>query len=163
MATVNTAQPFADQINLNTGTGGNGEEVSAQLMTATFSYTVAAAGQDDYTLVRLPAGKVKIYPQLSFIAVSQGVATADFHLGHRAYRTAAGAVVAEDDNEWLDNVDIGGGAISGIWSAVAGFVAQENVEFDAVDGLRIFGTVDTANQDLNDTVTGWVTYSKASG
>lgn len=159
MATINTATPYASQIDKDLA-GADATEAAADLKVAVFSYTVAVAGADDYTLVKLPPGNVRVYPELSQIAVDQGVATADFHLGHRAYVDSTGATVAEDDNEWIDDADIGGGALAmGPWAGHTAATLETQAEYDAADGLEIFATVTTANQDIGDTVTGIVVFS----
>ena len=160
MATINTAEPYASQIG-NTTAGAESTLAGADLKVANFTYTQVAAGQDDFSLVTLPAGKIRVYPTLSYISIPDMTASADFHLGHRAYTQSDGTAVAEDDNEWMDNVDSGGGAVANIWSSVTGFVSATILtnEYDTVEGLTIYGMVDTANMDASDVLSGFVVYS----
>ena len=161
MAQIDTAEPYASQISA-TVAGAEATVAGAGLQVANFTYTQVAAGQDDFSLVTLPAGKVRVYPTLSYISIPDMTASADFHLGHRAYTQSDGTAVAEDDNEWMDNVDSGGGAVAALWSGVTGFVSATILanEYDTVEGLTIFGMVDTANMDASDVLQGFVVWSR---
>lgn len=131
-----------------------------------FSYTHASgAGTGEINLLALPPGKYRIYPSLSFLATSQFAANADVHLGHRAYHNADGTAVAADDDEWVANGDAGGGALSGPWSGgfetgVGGTTSAAAADYDAADGLTIYVMVDTGNIEDDDTITGWIAYTK---
>ncbi len=129
------------------------------------TYTAAAAagstgGALYIDFPRLLAGKVVIYPHLSYLRSDDMSANADLHLGHRAYTDSTQTVIPEDDNEWLDNVDSGGGAIAAAISAVTGFVAgTQGFEYDAQGGLRIFITIDTGDMDAGDVIELMIVYS----
>src|SRR3990172_9848375 len=84
---------------------------------ARFSYVHSAgAGTGEVNLIELPAGKITIYPDLSRIVTTAFAATADLHLGYRAYTDSAGVAVVADDNAFLDNADVGGGALDQAWT-----------------------------------------------
>ena len=131
---------------------------------AWFTYTHAGgAGTHTIDLVTLPAGKIRVMSSLSYISMSQMVTSADAHLGHRAYTQPDGTAVAEDDNEWVDNSDVGGAARAGAWSnqigtAVNGAVNLADTEYETQEGLKIFVTIDTANIEDTDTIDGYVVY-----
>jgi hypothetical protein len=131
-----------------------------------FSYTHAAgAGTGEINLLKLPPGKYHIYPELSFISFSQFGANADAHLGHRAYHNADGTAVVADDNEWIDNGDVGGAARSGPWTGgfetgVNGTTSAAHADYDAADGLTIYLMIDTGDIEDTDTVSGWIAYTK---
>ena len=126
---------------------------------AKFTYTHAAgAGVGEVNLIWLPAGRITVYHTASLVRASQMVATADLHVGHRAYYDpVAGATVAEDDNEWLDNADTGGGAIDSallLPAAPAAFTT-----YNTQGGLIVYALIDTANIEDGDTINGFITYS----
>lgn len=108
---------------------------------------------------RLLPGKVVIFPELSMLVSDDMDASADLHIGHRAYVDSNGDTQAEDDNEWLDNVDSGGGAINATWADVTGYTSIGARVYDAQDGLRIFVTIDTADINANDTILLVVVYA----
>lgn len=92
-------------------------------------------------LIRLPAGKLRVYTDLCRFVCPAGTATADAHIGYAAYVSGAtGLAVVADDNAFLDNSDIGGGAIDTafVLPAVGYF------DFDSADGVDIELMIDTA-------------------
>lgn len=116
-------------------------------------------------LVILPPGRYAIFPALSFISTTDTfAATADGHLGHGPYVQADGTVVARDDDEWINNADIGAGALSGAWSdspasfatAYTGDVNADWAIYDAADGLVIEYMFDTADSEASTVIRGWV-------
>jgi len=130
----------------------------SDLKIAYFSYTHSAgAGDGEVDLVQLPAGRVRIFPDLCRIVSTQFASNADLHLGYRAYTDEAGTAVAEDDNAFLDNGDAGGGAIDAAWTLPAGGSAV----YDTQGGLRVFAKIDTGNIEDTDTIDGWVAYVHA--
>lgn len=128
----------------------------AKMNYARFSYTHAAgAGTGEINLVKLPAGEIMIYPSLSRINSSQFATNADLHLGHRAYVQKDGTAVVEDDNEFLDNADAGGGAIGSAF-----LLPASPTVYDTKEGLEVYAMVDTANIEDGDTIDGWVAYTQ---
>lgn len=117
------------------------------------------AGTGEINLVKLPAGRVVIYPRLSRIRTSAFAATAQYHLGHRAFVKFDGTVVPENNNEWLDNV-VATAVTNDFWAAlVTGAETAEAAEYETIDGLELFMLVDTANIEDTDTVDVDVVYS----
>lgn len=147
------AEPYTSQHSVNRA---NKKDVELMLRATPFSYTHASgAGTGEVNLFTLPAGKIRIFPQLSRIALSQAVATADFHLGHRPYHTDEGTLVAQDDDEFMANVDMGGGAIAETtWAAVSGATLTTDMEYDTLEGFTVYAMVDTANIEDGDTIDG---------
>ena len=118
------------------------------------TYATADGDVDQYefNLFTLPPGRLIILPRLSQINTTQFEATADLHLGYRSYTDENGLTVAEDDNAFMDNVDVGGGALSGVWSAITGVVTAEPYEIQTVNGLTLFVMIDTADIENADTL-----------
>jgi hypothetical protein len=154
-----SAEPYASQHGANKA---NKKDAGLAVFAAPFSYTHAAgAGTGEVNLITLTPGKIRVFPQLSRIAISQMVATADFHLGHRAYYNSAGTLVPEDDDEFMANVDVGGGAIAETtWAAVTGATLTTDAEYDTRDGLTIYAMIDTANMEDGDTIDGVVFWGR---
>ena len=111
-------------------------------------YTHAAgAGTGEINLGKLPAGEITVYPDLCRVISSQFAASADLHIGHRAYTQPDGTAVAEDDNEWLDNGDAGGGALDTAFTAITGPTV-----YDSQAGIEVYAMVDTGNIEDGDTI-----------
>lgn len=123
-------------------------------------YTHAAAqgaGTGEINLGKLPPGELTIYPDLSRVVTSAFAANADIHLGHRAYTQPDGTVVAEDDNQWLDNGD----AASGV-DAAFGLPAVGYDVVDSVGGIEVFAMIDTGNIEVGDTIDVWFAYTSTT-
>jgi hypothetical protein len=134
-------------------------EVMGAMKVAFFDYTHSAgAGTGEVNLVSLPAGRIVIYSDLSRVVTSAYAATADLHLGFRAYTHQDGSAVAEDDNAFLDNADAGGGALDQAWVLPAGGVTELNSQ----GGITIYALIDTGNIENTDTLSGWVCYAMAA-
>ena len=162
MAEDATALPYSQQVDGDRGNVMDGEYVG-EMRFSPFSYSGSPAAGTTIPLIRLPGGKVRIIPELSYISFSDDFATnADGHLGHQAYVNADGDSVAADDNEWIDNADIGGGAVAGPWTTLfatgaGGTTGQIQAIYDAQDGLVIEVLVDT-EAGTSATITGWVVW-----
>jgi len=117
-----------------------------------FHYTHSlGAGLGEVNLIRMEPGKRRILIDLCRIVASQMVATADLHLGYRAYTKYDGTAVVADDNAFLDNADVGGGDIDSAWvlPAVGYF------DVDSKTNFIIYAMIDTANIEDTDTINGW--------
>lgn len=128
-----------------------------------FTYThTAGAGTGEVNLLRLPPGRLTIFSQLSRIEATIMVATADLHLGFRQYYEPDGDSVAEDDNAFLDNADVGGGAVSSVWllPAVTAAAGPGITQINSRNGLVIYAMVDTANMEDTDTISGYVIWAQ---
>lgn len=135
-------------------------DVQGSLYVADVTYTHAAgAGTGEINLVKLPAGRVKVFPRLSRLRSTDMAANADLHLGHRAYTNFDGTAVAEDDDEWIADADAGGGALNDFWASITGATGVEAAEYETRDGLEIFVTIDSGNIEDDDTIDVEVVYS----
>ena len=122
------------------------------------SYTfTAAAGATAHTIyfAPLPAGRIIVIPHLSKLIADDADATADLHMGYDSYVRYDTVTVAADDNFWLDNVDIGAGAVNAVLTAVTGVTAAGALpaEFNTLKGLTPTLMVDTADQNIGDVYT----------
>lgn len=139
------------------------------LRLAYFNYTHAAgAGTGEVNLCKLPSGSVRVLTHLSRYLTSQYAASADLHLGFRAYTEPDGDVVAEDDNAYADNVDVGGGAITIV---AFNLPATGSVKYNVMKstsatsgthsggGLHIYSMIDAGNIEDGDTLEGWVCFA----
>lgn len=153
-----SATPYAAQVGDNKA---DRKDVEAILKLAPFTYTHAAgAGTGEINLVRLPAGKIRVYPQLSRIAISAGGTSSTLDLGHRAFTNADGTAVAEDHDEWIADHDFAGGALAeAFMSGITAATLETDAEYDTVDGLTIFATVADGNIEDGDTIDGYIAYT----
>ncbi len=101
-------------------------------------YTTANAA--DLTLMRMPAGKVRIYGHLSRLILPAATATSDFDLGFGAYTNQAGTAVAANGVAMDASIDVGGGAIDQDLDTVA-----DVYEIESKSGFDIVGSYDTEN------------------
>jgi len=117
---------------------------AAKLYCRYANYTHAAgAGTGEINMFTLPPGRIRIYPDLCRYMASANGAAAMLHIGHRAYADESGTAVAEDDNEWLDNLDITS-AVDAAWGDGATTLNQ----YESQSGIVVFITIDA--QDLAD-------------
>jgi hypothetical protein len=128
----------------NAKSGDIGSKLRMSRATLTFTaagFTTAAAG--DLFLMKMPAGKVRIYGDLSRIVCPIGTATSDLDLGIGAHNKASdGSAVALDGKKLADSLDVGGAAIDEVipLPTVGGVT-----EVDSRDGFDIVASFDTAN------------------
>ena len=118
-------------------------------------FTVAGTGTG--RMVRLPAGRLIIFPDLCRVVCPVGTATADLHVGRGAYTNMAGAIVAASDNAYADNLDVGGGAIDQAWVTPA-------LGYDVIEskfGVDITIMIDTANSPAAGEAQVTVVYGRA--
>lgn len=129
----------------------------SRMQIAYFSYTHAAgAGIGEINLLKLPAGKIRVFTDLSRIMASAMVATADLFLGHRAYKDPdTGLTVAEDQNAFANALDAGA-IIDEAWS----LPAEGAPVFTTKDGFEIYADIAVANIEDTDTIKGWIVYAR---
>lgn len=101
-------------------------------------FTTAAAG--DLGVLKLPAGKLRVYGHLSRIISPIGTATADLDLGWAAHTNSAGTAVAADGDGLAASLDVGAAAIDEDLDSIA-----DVFEFDSKGGVAIVASYDTAN------------------
>jgi len=111
----------------------------AKLTFTAAGFTTASLG--DITLMRLPAGKVRVISDLCRLICPAGTATADLDIGWAAHTDPAGAAVAADEDGLAASLDVGGGALDQTLPLPAGGFK----EFESQDGVDIVCSFDTAN------------------
>jgi len=120
-------------------------------------WTCTEAGVGEINMFKLPAGRIRFYPDLSWLISSDMTATANLSIGHRAYVNEDGTVVALDENEWLSAADSGGGALDQNLDDIITSPTLMNSQ----DGIVVYVTIDTADCDLTDTIEVWFAYTHA--
>lgn len=127
-----------------------------------FSYTHAAgAGTGEINLCTLPAGHIRVLPQLSRYSSDDMGASAVASIGHRAYTQADGTVVAEDVDEWAVAIAVGVAAIAeSFWSALAAATLETDADYDNVNGLTIFVAITAGNIEDTDKIDGYVAWAR---
>jgi len=122
------------------------------------TWTCAEAGVGEVNMFKLPAGRIRIYPELCWLVIGDTAqATCDLHIGHRAYVNEDGTTVSEDDNEWANNLDTGGGALDQNLDDVVTAPTLMNSQ----DGIIVYVMFDTANVDLASVLHLWFAYTHA--
>lgn len=111
----------------------------AKLTFTAAGFTTASAG--DISLIRMPAGKVRIYSDLCRVVCPAGTATSDLDIGWGAYKNALGVDVAADGDGLAASLDVGGGALDQTLPLPAGGVQ----EIESQAGFDIVCSFDTAN------------------
>lgn len=160
-----TQVQYADESIQVTDEYPSGLDVGARMHTlhATFVQTAATIADTilEMELPRLLPGKVIVHPQLSWLRADDADTNADLHIGYREYRDANGDIQVADDDYWMGNADVGGGALQGLWPSITGITTAgaRPSKFDAQDGLRIVVMVDTAMFNAADVVEVVVVYS----
>lgn len=136
-------------------------DVSAKLRAAFFSKTYTAAEQGttgEMNIVKLPAGKIRVFPDLSRVFVPDGASGMTIDVGNRKYIGQDGVEVIEDDNSLHDN----GACGSGDLDAALALPAVGYIEFDSQDGVIIYASFDTAGPDGADTLTGYIVFAQGN-
>ena len=125
-----------------------------------FFYDQEEIAETDLTieLLKLPSGKIEIYPTFSRLKADDMVATAVISLGHAAYNDPGntGIQVAANLTKWASTVAVGAGAID------VAFVGADPQVFNSEAGVLVKALIATANIDLDDEVQGWVAWRFAS-
>ncbi len=121
---------------------------SGRLYTRYASYThTAGAGVGEINMFTLPAGRIRIYPDLCRYTASAMVSTANLSIGHRAYVNEAGTTVALDVDEWLTDADA-----SSALDAVIGDGGTTLNQYESRDGIVVYVAITTANIEDTDTI-----------
>ncbi len=102
-------------------------------------YTTAGAG--DISLMRLPAGRIRIRRDLSFLKCPAGTATSDLDIGLAEYTGADGEAVVLDGIALADSLDVGGGALEQILPLPTG----GSLLVESRTGVVVVCSFDTAN------------------
>jgi len=125
---------------------------------AKLTFTVAgftSAALVDIPMIRLPAGKVRVYSDLSRIICPVGTATADLDVGIAAYTKDDGTTQAIQGIAFADSLDVGGAAID---QALPLPVAKKFVEVNSADGADVGVSFDTANSPAAGDMYLWLVY-----
>lgn len=112
-------------------------EIVCQVAITAAGFTSAAAG--DIKVGMLPAGRLRIRPDLSRLQCPIGTATSDLDVGLAAFVKADGTTQALQGALLADSLDVGGAAINQNLQAVA------PVEINSRDGAAVVCSFDTAN------------------
>jgi hypothetical protein len=119
-----------------------GSKLRASFCKLTFTaagFTTAALG--DISLIAMPPGAVRIFPDLCRLICPAGTATSDLDIGIAAYTNAAGTAVALAGIALADSLDVGGGALDqALPLPTNGFL-----EVNSQAGFDIVCSFDTAN------------------
>lgn len=99
-------------------------------------FTDEAAG--DLKLLRMPAGKVRIYGALSRVICPVGTETADLDLGYGPYVKKDGTLADGDGAALVDSADVGGAAIDAA-------LGVAYIEIESATGFDIVASFDTAD------------------
>lgn len=133
-----------------------GARVRYNLFDLTFTaagFTSASAG--DISLVRLPAGFLRVLLWLSWVYCPVGTATSDLDIGWAAYVDNTGATIAADQDGLAASLDVGGAAINAALSLpTAGYK-----EFNSRNGVDIVCSFDTANSPAAGVMSGGIAYA----
>jgi hypothetical protein len=149
---------YAAQVNHALGFATDGV---AKLFAVPFSGTIGEDGVGTINLVQLPGGRVRVLPALSYLDWADHEANSNLSIGHRAYIDSNGDSQDADADEWITQIDVGGGRKTGLWNAIAAgsedsfLIPQEK---DAPSGLIIYATIDTGDTDTGDTYFGVVVF-----
>ena len=105
------------------------------------SLTFTGAGTGTARMVKLPAGRLIIFPDLCRVVCPIGATDADLHVGRGAYVGMDGVTVVADTAAYADNLDLGAAAIDQAWVLPAvGYAVVESKS-----GVDITITIDTAD------------------
>ena len=142
----------AAEYNTEGGRGNSVDQPGGQLQMAHGTWTSTVAGVGEASVIKLPAGKIRVHSALSSLLTGNlSLAGADLHIGYAAYTGSDQVAVVADENAFLDNADLGGAALSGAWLLPAVTTAIYT-EFNSESGIDITITIDTANASIGETV-----------
>lgn len=143
---------------LNDGLDHAGLKVAYAKLTFTAAgFTTAAAG--DLKMLRMPAGKVRIYSDLCRLICPIGTGTSDLDVGIGPYIKTDGTVQALQGNLLADSLDVGGGALDQTLPLPTAGI----VEVESKDGFDVVASFDTANSPAAGDFILAIVYQKASG
>lgn len=135
-----------------------GSKLRASFAKLTFTaagFTSAAAG--DISLLRMPAGKVRVLRNMSWVKCPAGTSTSDLDFGNGAYTDANGTAVVLAGASLAGSLDVGGAALS--QNFITGSDALvDMVEFDSQSGWDFVCSFDTANSPASGDLLVWVVY-----
>ena len=114
--------------------------------------TTVGADGSSVNLVKLPAGRVRVLPGLSRIAVSALGASRVMDLGHRAYVASDGkTAVAASLNDFVDDRDVSSATDSN-------FGTDVKKDYFSASGITICALITGGALDAAETMEGYVAY-----
>ena len=121
-------------------------------------YVATTAGTGTINLVKLPPGRVRIFPDLSRLVTSAITATGTISIGYAAYTKENGTAVNALTTAFVNAGAAGAGALD------SAFVlpAVGYLDLDSKDGIVLTATVATADMRIGDTIDGWVAYTNVN-
>ena len=117
-------------------------------------FTSAAAG--DISLMRLPAGNIRIRTDLSRLICPVGTVTADLDVGLAAFTKADGTTQTLQGILFADSLDVGGGALD----QTLPLPASGSVLVNSQSGVVVVCSFDTANSPAAGTLTLKLAYQR---
>ena len=139
---ADSAQILASETNPSTLSAGYAD---SELRVAYGKLTIAAAsGNATARMVRLPAGKIIIFPKLSWANLPDMASGGTLSIGLGAYTNATGSVVSADVDALLTATDVGNGINR---TALLGTVTNSefSIELESKGGVNVTATAATAD------------------
>lgn len=124
-----------------------------------FTHTQVATGDANSTveLVKLPAGKVRVFKTLSVISVSALGAARTMDVGYRAHTKVDGTAVAEVEDAFISALDVSAATNNTAFTEAA--ATTPTLALESREGITIFAKVEAAAIDPGETFTGVVFYA----
>lgn len=127
-----------------------------------FEFTQGAAAGDATStqdLIKLPAGKCRLYLNEAWMAGSAFGASRTLNVGWTAYVDPDGAAVVADPNGLDNAIDVSSAAQAQLGSAVAA-ANGKMIDFDSRDGVLIQAVVAGGTIPAAATLKGYITYAQ---
>mgnify|MGYP003632521876 FL=1 len=134
-------------------------EWAGRLRIAFFEFTQGSSAGDatsTATLVKLPAGKVRLILPLSYIGASALGSSRTMDLGWQAYVNDAGTTVAADPNGLDDGIDVSSATTSTPGGTVG---THETVLFSSQAGVVIDAQINDGTLPSGATIMGYFIYT----
>lgn len=161
MAVVNQNSDQLQAVDFDAPTGKvYPDEWSGKLRIAHFTLTQTVAGDATsvQSLVKLPAGRVRILLDKSVIANSAFGTSRVLDIGYAAYTAKDGTETVADPDAFKNDLDVASAAAAASLAQAAG--ADPTVLFETRDGLVIQSTVSGGTIPANATLKGYIVYVK---
>jgi hypothetical protein len=129
-------------------------EKHGTLKIAKFTYTHSGTSEPgEINLIKLPAGRVVVLPDLSYLNTSTFGVGAELSVGVRAYRQEDGELV-EEDAEALQ------AAVAGPFVGGLGGPATGEIPLDSQAGIVVYATIAGGNLISGHHINGYIVYSQ---
>lgn len=135
-------------------------DLAGKLRVAYFDFTQDGAGDVNSTidLVKLPPGRVRVFPALSFVSVSALGAARTLDIGYAAYTDIAGDAVAAVEDFFWSAVDVSTAVIADLVEATTTDLATGKI-FQSQGGVTIQAKVEGDGIDDGETISGYIVFS----